>query len=75
MDDFVLDNIYIYPVNLPTTVHETVVPCMSGYTVYINDKLSFEQRQKAFAHALRHIQNHDFDREDSVQDIETQAHN
>lgn len=74
MNDIDLDSIFIYPANLPTTVHEAVVPCFSGYTVYINDKLSYEQRQKAFAHALRHIQNHDFDKNDSVQDIESAAH-
>lgn len=67
------DNIYVYPANLPTTVHEAVVPCLSGYTIYINDKLSFEQRQKAYAHALLHIRNRDFEKSD-VQAIETQAH-
>lgn len=71
--DFDLDNIFIYQVSLPDNVHEAVTPCFSGYTVYINQKLTYEQKQQAFLHALKHIQNKDFEKE-NVQAIESQAH-
>lgn len=73
MDDLELDNIFVYQIPLPNSVKEAVTPCFCGYTIYINQNLTYEQRQKAFAHALRHIQNGDFDKND-VQAIETQAH-
>lgn len=73
MDDIELDNIFVYQVKLPCNVREAVVPCVAGYTIYINQNLTYEQRRKAFAHALFHIREHDFDKED-VQQIETRAH-
>lgn len=39
------------------------------YSVFINSRLSQEQRQKAYAHELKHIKNGDFDMFD-VQEIE-----
>jgi len=68
-----LDDIHIYTVKLPDNIKEAVTPSFCGYTVYINQNLSFEQRQKAFIHALKHIQNRDFEKSD-VQAIESQAH-
>ena len=43
------------------------------YTVLINSRLDYESAQKAYIHALRHIDNHDFEKAD-VQEIEYQAH-
>ena len=73
MDDIDMSEIFVYEVSLPYGVNETVTPCLSGYTVYLNSRLSYEQRKKAFAHALRHIRNKDFDKSD-VQSIESNAH-
>lgn len=73
MDDIDLNDIYVYQITLPDGINECVTPCFCGYTVYINQKLSYEQRQKAFAHALLHIRNNDFEK-DNVQSIEAQAH-
>ena len=67
-------SIFVYQVALPGNVREAVTPCADGYTVYINENLSFEQRQKAFIHALRHISGSDFDKA-NVQTIETDTHN
>ena len=72
MGDFEED-IFVYMVALPGNVREAVTPCFCGYTVYINQNLTYEQRQKAFAHALKHIKNNDFEKSD-VQSIEAQAH-
>lgn len=43
------------------------------YTVLINAKLSQDGRVEAYEHALRHINNGDFEKTD-VQSIELQAH-
>lgn len=67
------DNIFIYYVKLPDGVDEVVMPCLDGYTVYIDPALSHEQRMKAYNHALSHIDNHDFEKHD-VQEIESEAH-
>lgn len=69
-----MDNIYIYTKPFPHgKVHEFVLPCIDGYTIYIDDNLTREQQEAAYHHALRHIQAGDFDR-DNIQDIEADAH-
>ena len=44
-----------------------------SYSVFINSRLSHEQRMKAYAHELKHIENGDFDMFD-VQKIEFDSH-
>jgi len=73
LDNIDMDNVFVYMVKLPGNVKEAVTPSFCGYTVYINENLSYEQRQKAFAHAMKHIQNRDFEKSD-VQAIEYEAH-
>lgn len=67
------DDVFVYIVDLPDGVNEMVAPCLAGYTVYINDKLSPEGRREAYRHALYHIINHDFEKSD-VNEIEIEAH-
>lgn len=67
------DDIFVYMVDLPGGINEMVAPCMMGYTIYINDKLSPEGRRRAYKHALCHISNHDFEKSD-VDSIEAEAH-
>ncbi len=50
-----------------------VCPCLSGYTIYIDDKLSPKGRRDAYRHALFHIMNRDFEKTD-VNEIEVNAH-
>ena len=50
-----------------------VAPCIDGYTVYLNARLSCAGRVKAYRHALRHIERNDWNKS-SVQDIENDAH-
>ena len=69
-----MDNLYIYIMYLPRHVNEIITPCLDGYTVYIDAKLSQEGQREALDHALWHVRNHDFERED-VQEIEYFAHN
>ena len=64
---------YIYCLPLPGNVKEMVTPCADGcYTIYVEDSLYIEQRQKEVAHALAHIYRDDFEKED-VQEIECGA--
>ena len=66
-------NVYIYTVSLPPMVSEMVVPCLDGYTVYLDSDLDDEERMKAYRHALGHIERDDWSRTD-VGQIEKEAH-
>ena len=68
-----MDDIYLYYVHLPHNVSEMVTPCYDGYTVYIDENLSDNNKYKAYCHALKHIVNRDFDNVDA-QSIEMEAH-
>ena len=50
-----------------------VTPCLDGYTVYLNARLSYSGRVRAYHHAIRHIERNDFEAE-NVQKIEEEAH-
>jgi len=67
------NKIYTYFVHLPDGVNEAVLSCMDGYTIYIDESLDREQKVKAFVHAMKHIANNDFEKDD-VQAIESDAH-
>lgn len=64
---------YTYLTDLPDGVNEMVCPCLDGFTIYINARLDHEHQQKAYRHALRHIERNDFEKED-VEMIETENH-
>ena len=66
-------DIYVYIVDLPGRVDEMVTPCLDGYTVYLNARLSYAGRVRAYHHAIRHIERNDFEKYD-VQQIEEEAH-
>lgn len=67
-----MEDIYVYYVNLPDGIDEMVAPCLDGYTVYIDARLSALDQRKAYAHALRHIKSHDWEKTD-VNQIEWDA--
>lgn len=68
-----MDEIYVYYTELPNGFYEAVMPCQTGYTVYIDPRQSSDGIRRSYDHALYHIQNHDFEKTD-VQEIESQAH-
>ena len=68
-----MDDVYTYLVRLPDQIEEMVVPCLDGYTVYIDQNLTPERRISAFRHALRHIVQGDHEKADVVQ-IERNTH-
>ena len=66
-------DVFVYIVDLPDQVDEMVTPCLDGYTVYLNARLSYAGRVRAYHHAIRHIERNDFEVE-NVQKIEEEAH-
>lgn len=64
---------YVYLIDMPPKISELVTPCECGYTIYINAKLSYADRVKAYLHALNHIDRDDWNRDD-VQQIEWESH-
>lgn len=67
------DNVYVYIIDLPDRVNEMITPCLDGYTVYLNARLTYAGRVRAYHHALRHIDKNDFEK-CIVQEIEKDAH-
>lgn len=68
-----MDDIFVYVIDMPTTAAEMIMPCATGYTIYLNARLSREDQEKAYRHALRHVERNDWEKED-VQTIEKEAH-
>jgi len=66
------DDIYVYIIDLPRHVDEIVTPCVGGFTVYLASRLDEKHRLEAYRHALKHIEDGDFDR-DNVQYIEAKV--
>ena len=65
----------VHLINFPTgKTKEAVTENEDGsYTIFIEEKLSQEEREKAFLHAMKHIDNNDFFKAD-IQKIEFDAH-
>lgn len=54
------DDVFVYLVDMPSPkVREAVLPCEGGHTVYIDSKLTMEEQQEAYVHALRHVDRND----------------
>ena len=67
-----MDDVFVYIVELPRKVREIVTPCADGYTVYISSSLGLPKQREALLHAIHHILNNDFSR-DNVNEIELEA--
>ena len=67
------DDVFVYYVELPEGVNETVTPCNGGYNVCIDPRQSEEGVMRSYMHALRHIMENDFEKED-VNQLEKEAH-
>ena len=67
-----MDNVYVYYVQLPDGIDEAVLPCIDGYTIYIDSRQSKAEMEQAYNHAISHIINNDFEKFD-VEQIETEA--
>ena len=69
------DTINVVMADMPTTIKEYVVanPVLS-YTIVLNPRHSHMQLLNAYHHAMKHIENGDFDKDCSVDLIEIYAH-
>ena len=69
------DGVYSYLVDLEDTKIAEMVreneDCT--YTILLNSRFNHERNQTSYLHALKHIQNGDYEKE-SVQEIEAEAH-
>ena len=66
-------DVYVYEGDIHGKVSEAVVPCIDGYTVYINRNLPRNRRISALEHAVRHILRGDFEKPDAGE-IEVENH-
>lgn len=61
-------------IDMDTGIQEQVVKNHDGsYTVFINARYATESQKKAYLHAIGHIEDGDFEKE-NVQEIEREAH-
>lgn len=61
-------------VNMDVLIEEQVIKNTDdSYTVLLNARLTHERQLEAYYHAIRHIQNNDYEKED-VNKIEFDAH-
>lgn len=68
------DEIHVYQIPMPPKTHECVLPCLDGFTVYLDESLTYEQRLEKYKHAVEeHIRKNHFEEKD-VQAIEAEAH-
>lgn len=76
-DDIIImrDDVHVLFLQLPNHIKEfvTLNPDMS-YTIVLNASHSHETHLEAYAHALHHIEEHDFDNCASADMIEVFAH-
>ena len=68
-----MDDVFVYLIDMPSNIRESVVPCLDGYTIYINKDIAQSEQEKAYRHALKHIEHMDFEKHD-VNTIESEAH-
>ena len=70
-----MDNYYIYLVPMAGDMDEAVLPCMDGYTIYLNQDLMGEDLIRAYEHAVFHIENGDcYDDTRTAAEKEMRAH-
>lgn len=54
-----MDDVYVYVIDMPEKTNEMITPCLDGYTVYIDDKLSPHGKRDAYLHAVSHIDDYE----------------
>lgn len=69
-----MTDIQVRLIDFPARGNETVTKNEDdSYTIFINAKLSHDRQLEAYEHAIRHIENGDFEKAD-VDRIEFEAH-
>ena len=65
------ETIGVYFLNMDTAVEEEVLLNEDGsFSIFINSRLNCERQMLAYKHALQHIMNDDFRKDDDVDEIE-----
>ena len=72
--DMDMENVRVVVADLPTSVNAYTICNDDFYTIVINDRISNEQRHKAYLHEMLHINNKDFGCSASVGLIEIKTH-
>lgn len=69
--DYNISNVHIYYIDMPYSVTSTIVECEDGsYTIYINNRLSYEKQLEGYLHEIRHLENNDLNNCYDVQKVE-----
>lgn len=69
-----MEDINVQFLNMDTKIPEHLVKNDDdSYTIFLNARLSQESRLKSYCHALKHIAEEDFNKE-NVQEIESNTH-
>ena len=69
------DNVNVVMLDMDLMVHEQITKNNDdSFTIFLNSKLTSEARLIAYEHAMQHIRNKDFDK-NNVDEIELDAHN
>ena len=67
---------FCYYLDMPCTVRGVSVSNSDGtITIYINNRLSYEQQKLAYQHEINHIGNDDFNNCNDINKIEYKNHN
>ena len=61
-------------IDLPTRICSFVHTDVDGYTIVLNARLSAEDRARHYQHEIRHILEHDFEKDMTADEIEYYAH-
>lgn len=70
-----VEDINVQLMDMDTKIPEQLIKNNDdSYTIFLNARLSQESRLKSYHHALKHILDNDFNK-DNVQEIEETAHN
>ena len=69
-----MNNIKVMYADLPTTIGGFVKETDGYYTIVLNSRMTAERNRQSYLHELGHIDNNDFDRECSADQIELEAH-
>lgn len=69
-----MSDYFVRLIDLPCTVGGFIKPNDDGtYSIYLNSRLSRDQNIKSLEHELKHIENEDFYRCASLQQMENEA--
>lgn len=72
----IYEDINTYIMDFGNSIPATVTANDDGsYSIFINARISYENRLQAYQHELRHILNHDFETNATVNEIELSTHN